>query len=95
VVAMWLTDFPALGAGLLPAWQMAQAVPATTAWSIAAGLKVSVLLWQLSQGAVPVGMWSGMKLVPLALTPLWHVAQVPGCTALWLKVTRPSHEPVV
>jgi len=34
VVTTWVADLPALGAGLLPLWQLAQGVAPTTAWFI-------------------------------------------------------------
>jgi len=45
--------------------------------------KVVVDLWQTSQDWV-VGIWLGV--LPVAVDPLWQVAQVPGATPVWLKV---------
>jgi hypothetical protein len=36
-----------------------------------------VVRWQVSQDAVVTTWFAGL---PLALVPLWHVAQVPGTT---------------
>jgi hypothetical protein len=45
-------------------------------WFIVAGLN-TVVLWQASHEAV-VGMW--VAFLPVAVVPLWHVAQLPGVT---------------
>ena len=43
------------------------------------------MLWQplASQDAFVVGWSRGL---PLAMTPLWHVAQVPGAIPVWVNV---------
>jgi hypothetical protein len=38
--------------------------------------------WQVSQDAVVTTWPAGL---PVAWFPLWHVAQLPGCTPTWLK----------
>ena len=56
--------------------------------------------WHESHEAV-VGKCVGV--FPLAVVPLWHVAQVPGATPVWLKVAgvqpvvrwQESHDAVV
>ncbi|MFH1819754.1 MAG: hypothetical protein ABIK08_08880 [Pseudomonadota bacterium] len=55
---------------------------ATPLWLKLAGTQAAVL-WQLSQAAV-VGIC--VVGLPLAMLPLWQVAQVPGAIPLWLKV---------
>ncbi len=51
-------------------------------WLIAAPVKVSVLLWHVSQ-VCEVGMWfAGL---PFAVVPLWQVAQ-PDVMPVWLNV---------
>ncbi len=49
------------------------------------------VLWQASQVLVLL-MWPAG--LPVALVPLWQVAQVPGATPLWSK-TALDHEVVV
>src|SRR5450756_1669523 len=49
-------------------------------WFMRAPANVTVLLWQLSQGAL-VTMWPGG--LPIAVTPLWQAAQ-PPVTPAWM-----------
>jgi hypothetical protein len=57
-------------------------VPATTpVWLNVAGSQ-AVMRWQVSHDAV-VTTW--FVVLPLALVPLWQVAQVPVTTPVWLK----------
>jgi len=55
VVGTWLADLPALGAALVPEWQVAQAMVLTTPWFMAA-VQTETELWQLSHVAPAVGM---------------------------------------
>jgi hypothetical protein len=57
-------------------WHDLHGVAVTTVWFIVAGLN-TVVLWQASHEAV-VGMW--VAFLPVAVVPLWHVAQLPGVT---------------
>jgi hypothetical protein len=59
-------------------------VPAATPlWLKVAVLQATPILWQLSQDWV-VGMC--VVGLPVAVVPLWQVAQVPGAMPVWLKV---------
>ena len=73
------------------AWQLAQAVPATTAWFMLQLLKplgVLVLVWHWSQAAV-VAMWPLAGLVtttvlPAKLFPVsWQLAHAAPATCVW------------
>jgi len=61
----------------------------TVAWLKVAGIH-AVGLWQVSQDFV-VGIW--VAGLPLAVEPLWQVAQLPGVTPAWLKLA--GTQPVV
>jgi hypothetical protein len=69
-------------------------------WFIVALLHGVEVLWQVSQAAV-VGMCPAG--LPLAVVPLWQVAQVPGATPAWVNVAgvhavvlwQVSHDAVV
>ena len=82
---------------VLPAsWQVAHAVPATGAWFIAVPPKLVnfVGAWQLSQAAVPTGMWvaGGVTMVtPKKLLPVaWQVAQATPATGAWFIAVPPK-----
>ena len=55
---------------------------ATPVWLKVAGVQAEVL-WQVSHDWV-VGMC--VVGLPVAVVPLWQVAQVPGAMPVWLKV---------
>ena len=60
----------------------------------------ALVLWQVSHAAVVGRCVVGL---PVAVVPLWQVAQVPGATPVWLKVAgvqalvlwQVSHDAVV
>ena len=56
---------------------------ATPLWLKLAVVQDPPIRWQLSHAAV-VGRW--FVGLPLAVVPLWQVAQVPGAMPVWLKV---------
>lgn len=61
----------------------------TPVWLKVAGFQ-ALVRWQASQAWV-VTMW--LLVLPVAVVPLWQVAQVPGATPVWLKVA--GFQPVV
>jgi hypothetical protein len=83
-----LVGLPALGGSLLPVWQVAQAVAATTVWFMTGAdhlvkLAVVALVWQLSHVAPVTGMWVAVSpALGTALVPVWQVAQGVAVTTL-------------
>ena len=57
-------------------WQLLQAMLLTAAWFIVEVVHAVVLVWQLLHSSVPVGICGGV-VRPVAVLPLWHVAQPP------------------
>ena len=73
----WLLGLPV---AMMPLWQVAQ-LPGVTVTELCSVVlaKLTVDLWQLSQdGHEVVGIW--LLVLPIAVVPLWHVAQLPGTT---------------
>ena len=72
-----------------PSWQVAQAVVLTEPWSIlSTGLnEVLLLLWQVSQATVLVGMCCALRPSPFPVELLWvlswQVAQAVAVTSVW------------
>lgn len=69
---------------------MAQlSVTVALAWSFAGVHDEKPALWQLSQARLASEATAGNGVwfadLPVALTPLWQLAQLPGATPAWLK----------
>ena len=88
-VGIWFAVFPL---AVVPLWQLAQFVEALKPpWSgLLAGSQADVL-WQLSHDDW-VAMWP--EGLPEEIVPLWHEAQVPVTTPVWLNLA-PANDLVV
>jgi hypothetical protein len=68
-----------LPVAVMPLWQLAHGIDANRLWFMRAPANVTVLRWQVSQGAVVGICFVGL---PSAFTPLWQAAQpdvIPVC----------------
>jgi hypothetical protein len=68
-----------LPVAVVPLWQLAHGVDANRLWFMRAPANVTVLRWQVSQGAIVGICFAGL---PSAFTPLWQAAQpvvIPVC----------------
>jgi len=89
VVTMCVVGLPAFGATLVPLWQLAQGVAATTRVvhnrpAPLGVVRVVAGVWQVSHAAAPIVMWLVDK--PAwggGAVPLWQLEQVAPPRLLW------------